>query len=61
MIPALSFHPLTSAHWLDFEKLFGPSAAFAYMGLASAFRKAGFKEVARNSETRPIFRYMIGG
>jgi hypothetical protein len=36
-------------------------AAFAYTGLASAFRKAGFKEVARNSETRPIFRFMIGG
>jgi len=36
-------------------------AAFAYTGLASAFRKAGFKEVARNSETRPIFRFLIGG
>ncbi len=35
-------------------------AAFAYTGLASAFRKAGFTEVARNSETRPIFRYVIG-
>ncbi|MBI3739474.1 MAG: GNAT family N-acetyltransferase [Chloroflexi bacterium] len=36
-------------------------AAFVYTGLASAFRKAGFKEVARNSETRPIFRFVIGG
>jgi len=36
-------------------------AAFAYTGLASAFRKAGFKEVARRSKTRPIFRYAIGG
>ena len=35
-------------------------AAFAYTGLASAFRRAGFEEVARNSETRPIFRYLIG-
>jgi len=35
-------------------------AAFAYTGLASAFRRAGFTEVARNSETRPIFRYVIG-
>lgn len=35
-------------------------AAFAYTGLASAFRKAGFKEVARNSETRPIFRFVTG-
>ncbi len=33
---------------------------FAYTGLASAFRKVGFKEVARNSKTRPIFRYVIG-
>ncbi len=30
--------------------------AFVYTGLASAFRKAGFKEVARHSPTRPIFR-----
>lgn len=35
-------------------------AVFAYTGLASAFRRAGFKEVARNSKTRPIFRYMVG-
>jgi len=30
--------------------------AFVYTGLASAFRKAGFKEVARRSKTRPIMR-----
>jgi GNAT superfamily N-acetyltransferase len=30
--------------------------AFVYAGLFSAFRKAGFKEVARRSETRPIMR-----
>ncbi len=36
-------------------------APFVYMGLASAFREAGFTEVARRSETRPIFRYVIGG
>ena len=35
-------------------------AALAFTGLASAFRQAGFHEVARNSETRPIFRYTIG-
>jgi GNAT superfamily N-acetyltransferase len=29
---------------------------FAYTGIASAFRRAGFKEVARRSETRPIMR-----
>jgi GNAT superfamily N-acetyltransferase len=33
--------------------------AFAFTGLASAFRKAGFVEVARRSETRPIMRYAI--
>jgi GNAT superfamily N-acetyltransferase len=33
--------------------------AFAFTGLASAFRKAGFVEVARRSETRPIMRYVI--
>ena len=31
-------------------------AAFAWTGLATAFRKAGFKEVLRRSETRPIMR-----
>jgi len=29
---------------------------FVYNGLASSFRQAGFKEVARRSETRPIMR-----
>jgi len=32
---------------------------FAWTGLASAFRKAGFKEVIRRSETRPIMRYLL--
>jgi GNAT superfamily N-acetyltransferase len=32
---------------------------FAYTGLASAFRKTGFVEVLRRSETRPIMRYTI--
>jgi GNAT superfamily N-acetyltransferase len=32
-------------------------AAFAWTGLANAFRKAGFKEVARRSPTRPIMRW----
>ncbi len=32
---------------------------FVYTGLASAFRKAGFVEVARRSETRPIMRYYL--
>jgi GNAT superfamily N-acetyltransferase len=33
---------------------------FAYHGLASTFRKAGFVEVLRRSETRPLMRYLIG-
>lgn len=32
--------------------------AFAWTGTAAAFRKAGFREVARRSETRPIMRWM---
>jgi GNAT superfamily N-acetyltransferase len=32
---------------------------FAYYGTKSAFEKAGFKEVLRRSETRPIMRYYI--
>lgn len=34
--------------------------AFAWTGMASAFRKAGFAEVLRRSETRPIMRYFVG-
>lgn len=33
---------------------------FANTGLASAFRQAGFVEVLRRSETRPIMRYFVG-
>jgi len=32
---------------------------FVYTGLFSAFRKAGFVEVARRSRTRPIMRYVL--
>ena len=34
---------------------------FAYTGIASVFRKAGFREVARRSETRPIMRRQVRG
>lgn len=34
-------------------------AAFIYTGTASVFQQAGFKEVARNTPTRPIFRFDI--
>lgn len=33
--------------------------AFAYHGLVDAFRAAGFREVLRRSETRPIMRYVV--
>ena len=33
--------------------------AFAWVGLSKAFLKAGFKEIIRRSETRPIMRYSI--
>jgi GNAT superfamily N-acetyltransferase len=33
---------------------------FAWTGLAAAFRKAGFREVARRSPTRPIMRREVG-
>lgn len=34
-------------------------SVFAWTGFSSAFIKAGFSEVARRSETRPIMRYFI--
>lgn len=34
-------------------------AVFAWTGLASAFRQAGFEEVLRRSDTRPIMRYIV--
>jgi GNAT superfamily N-acetyltransferase len=34
-------------------------APFIYTGTASAFQQAGFKEVARRTPTRPIFRFII--
>jgi GNAT superfamily N-acetyltransferase len=33
---------------------------FIYHGTVAAFQKAGFVEVARRSETRPIMRFFIG-
>ena len=34
-------------------------AVFAWTGIASTFRRVGFAEVLRRSETRPIMRYDI--
>jgi len=33
--------------------------AFAWTGISAAFESAGFKEVARRSETRPIMRFYL--
>ncbi len=44
---------------VDTDGKSGQPDAFIYTGTASAFEQAGFKEVARNSPTRPIFRYLI--
>lgn len=33
---------------------------FVFTGLASAFKKAGFVEVLRRSQKRPIMRYYLG-
>jgi GNAT superfamily N-acetyltransferase len=35
--------------------------AFAWFGLMSSFERAGFREVARRSKTRPIMRYVLRG
>ncbi len=35
--------------------------AFVWTGLVSAYRKAGFKEIARRSPTRPIMRCYLKG
>ena len=32
---------------------------FAWTGMASTFEKAGFTEVARRSESRPLMRYLV--
>ncbi len=37
-----------------------PGGSKAYVGIASAFRRAGFMEVLRRSERQPIMRYSIG-
>jgi hypothetical protein len=32
---------------------------YAFTGIVSTFKKVGFEEVARRSETRPILRYYV--
>jgi GNAT superfamily N-acetyltransferase len=48
--------PLVEACPNDLPKGERQPAPFVYLGLASAFRKAGFKEVARRSAKRPLMR-----
>jgi hypothetical protein len=47
---ALESQPCTEDLWNDFTALHG---------LAVFYKKAGFREVARRSETRPVIRYEI--
>jgi GNAT superfamily N-acetyltransferase len=37
----------------------GMPAVFAWTGFASTYRQAGFEEVLRRSETRPVMRYRV--
>lgn len=46
------------AYPVEPEKKTAP--AFVWTGIASAYQKAGFVEVARRSPTRPIMRYTMG-
>jgi len=41
------------------KKKWRPPDPFVYTGLASAFRKAGFLEIIRRSDTRPLMRYEL--
>ena len=52
----ISYHTLTPDRWRDVDGLFGPKEGARAAG---AFKKAGFKEVARRSSTRPIMRYEV--
>jgi len=69
-VTALRCVPATPSRWRDVERLFGegypldPSGKrladmFAWFGLAASFRRAGFKEVARRSNTRPLMRFTV--
>lgn len=49
---------VVEAYPIEPEKHSVPDAS-AYLGLASMFRRAGFREVARRSETRPIMRLVL--
>lgn len=50
---------IIEAYPKDIRKGVNLTDTFLFTGLVSAFTKAGFVEVARRSETRPIMRYII--
>jgi GNAT superfamily N-acetyltransferase len=59
---AVAFAREHGAQWIEgypVEPEKPQADVFVFTGLASAFRKAGFAEVARRSPTRPIMRYQI--
>ena len=58
MFPQKALPPVLEFHQIEPKKISMPDA-FAFTGLAAAFRKAGFVEMLRRSETRPIMRYFI--
>ena len=41
------------------KKNWRPPDPFVYTGLVSTFRRAGFVEIIRRSETRPVMRYEL--
>jgi hypothetical protein len=53
----LEGHPLSEDRWPDLERLFGRSGA--YLGTVSMFAAHGFREVARRTPKRPIFRLTL--
>lgn len=42
-----------------YKKILPNKVHIAWTGFASTFFKAGFKELARRSQTRPVLRYVI--
>lgn len=51
--------PIVEAYPVDTRGGTVPGSTQGYMGLISAFRRAGFVEVARRTPRQPVMRYMI--
>ena len=58
-LPTCVFVPAAEAG-LRFDHRYDACGSSGFMGLASAYRKAGFVEVARPNERRAIMRYYLG-